>query len=259
MITPVYAHSDRKVGSVPHSSLPAAGLRSFYVRYFFVGMSALTLIVAVTGFFPSVRDIATGEYKPHWFAHVHGAIMTSWLLLFLTQAILAAKGQLRFHRRLGVSGVVHGVMVWLSMGVAIFSFNFAVNYPVGDFSYDILLLGLIGMGQFGFLFVRGILARKTDPAAHKRLLLLPTVLVLQAAIDRMHWLPGLYATAYTRFFYEDALLIPLFIYDAVTLGRIHRSTWQGTAVILVGQVLFSMFFHSLAWHRFWFDFFGSLR
>jgi hypothetical protein len=250
---------DHRAESLATGAPSTSAPRSFFVRYFFVAMAAVTFLVALTGFVPSYQAMATGELKPHWFAHVHGAIMTSWLLLFLTQTFLAAKGQLRFHRRLGIAGAALGVVVWISMGIALFRFTFAGRWPVENIYYDILLQGLLGMVAWGWLFVWALAVRKKDLATHKRLLLLATVMLVQAAIDRMHWLPGLYATVYTKFLYGDLLILPLFIYDAVTLRRVHPATWYGTAIIVGIQVITSIFWASSAWHQFWFDLFNSLR
>jgi hypothetical protein len=88
---------------------------SHTARYFFVGMAILFPIITVIGFTPSYQAMSAGTLSPHWVVHIHGALMTSWLLVFLTQAILAAKGNFKFHRKLGLFSVVLGVLVWLAM------------------------------------------------------------------------------------------------------------------------------------------------
>src|SRR4051812_1958101 len=70
-------------------------------RYFFVGMAILFPVIVFLGFFPSYQSLNDGTLEIHWLTHIHSAIMTSWLLLFLTQTILAATGNLKIHRRLG--------------------------------------------------------------------------------------------------------------------------------------------------------------
>ena len=87
-------------------------------RYFFVGMSVLFILMAIIGFTPSYQGVSNGSLKLHWFAHVHGAIMTSWLVLFLTQSLLAARNNLKYHRRLGQFGFGLGILVYPVMGIA---------------------------------------------------------------------------------------------------------------------------------------------
>lgn len=41
-----------------------------------------------------------------WLLHVHGALMTAWLALFITQSILVETARTDVHRKLGLSGGV---------------------------------------------------------------------------------------------------------------------------------------------------------
>lgn len=221
-------------------------------RYFFMKMAILFLIVALTGFIPSYQMMYSGQMKPHWFAHVHGAIMTSWLLVFFTQSFLAAKGNLKFHRRLGLFSVGLGVIVWLAMGTASIRGRIAYPPPVEDFTWDIMLIELSAMNLFGLFFTWAILVRK-KAAAHKRLLFFATLVLLQAAIDRTRWLPGLDAAFYVRFIYLDVLIIPLLMYDLVTTRRIHKITMIGSMIIIIVQIAVTNTLGSRAWHQFWFN------
>jgi hypothetical protein len=223
-------------------------------RYFFVGMAILFPIIAVIGFAPSYQAMSAGTMSPHWVVHIHGALMTSWLLLFLTQSILAAKGNFKFHRKLGLTAVVLGVLVWLAMASVSAHALIANHPPKEDFFFDLLLMEFYAMATFGLFFTWGILARKKDSAAHKRLLMLATLVILQAAIDRIHWLPMLgIGYPHVFFIYLDTLLIPLLIYDYITLKRIHKITWIGSAFIIAVQLTVSALYGSPAWHQFWFN------
>lgn len=226
--------------------------RSLYARYFFVGMSGVFLLLAALGFGPSYQAVHAGKATLHWFAHVHGAIMGGWLMLFLVQSWLAAKGLLRFHRQLGISAAVFGVLVWITMGVALVRALLVFPPPVEDLNWDTVTLGVAIIFQFGLLFSAGIALRKNG-ALHKRLLLLATIVLLQAAIDRMPWLPGLTGAYWVRFAYLDALLIPLFVYDRLTLGRIHRGSLAGGAFFVAVQTMVAMNVGSPAVHQFWFN------
>jgi hypothetical protein len=75
--------------------------------------------------------------------------------------------------------------------------------------------------------------------------------LIQAAIDRMHWLPGLHTALYIRFFYLDGLLIPLFIYDWIILKHIPKVTWIGALVYVASQVIVTMVWGSPSRHSFW--------
>jgi hypothetical protein len=65
---------------------------------------------------------------------------------------------------------------------------------------------LYGISIFGLFFTSGILARK-NAAVHKRLLFFATLVLMQAAIDRTRFLPGMGTSVYIAFAYLDSLLI----------------------------------------------------
>ncbi|WP_426671504.1 hypothetical protein ACPPVU_09725 [Mucilaginibacter sp. McL0603] len=223
-------------------------------RYFFVGMAILFPVIAVIGFTPSYQAMNAGTLTPHWVVHIHGALMTSWLLVFLAQAILAANGNFKFHRKLGLLSVVLGVLVWLAMATVSAHALIANHPPKEDFLFDLLLMEFYAMSSFGLFFTWGIFVRKKDSAAHKRLLMLATLVLLQAAVDRIHWLPLLgIGYPYVFFLYLDTLLIPLFIYDFFSLRRIHKITLIGSGVIIMLQLSVSLIWGSPAWHQFWFN------
>ncbi|MEO6721553.1 MAG: hypothetical protein ABIN67_14385 [Ferruginibacter sp.] len=230
-------------------------LRPFYVRWFFVGMAIVFPIIAGLGFVPDYIMMSSGAFHAHWFAHLHGAVMTLWLLVFLAQAILAAKGNLNYHRTLGLVAVALGILVWLSTVAADVRSRLANSPPEPDDSWDILLIGLFGSILFALFFGWGMFARK-NAAVHKRLLLLATIVILQAAIDRIRFLPGLNVAVYVRFIYLDLLLVPLVIYDLLTLKRVHKITLIGAACFILLQTAVSVAAGTPAWHKLAFSVFA---
>jgi hypothetical protein len=230
---------------------PAAGKieiqikqRSLYADYFFVAMASLFIVFAVVGFGQDYRLIYAQHITLYWFAHVHGVLLTAWLLIFLTQAILAAKRKLRFHRQLGLFSVVLGVLVWISMGIVIFHAH--IGYPFHkDISWSNVLFLFLTMSLFGLFFTWGIIVRK-NAGAHKRLLFLATLVLISAGFNRVLFSAGVNPTLpWVQFknasgisgpsallLYNDLLLIPLFIYDFVTVRRIHKIT-----IIAVGWII----------------------
>ncbi len=242
------------------ATIPATGQnqnrtapQTFYARYFFVAMAGLFPIIAVIGFTPNVQDIIGGVSKPHWLVHVHGALMSGWLLVFLAQAVLAARGNFRFHRQLGLLAAGLGVIVWITMGAVAMHILIANHPPEGSWLFDLMLGALYLMACFGLFFAWGILVRKKDPAAHKRLLLLATLVTMQTAVDRIHGLPAFgIESPYANFMYLDALLLPLFVYDFTTLRCIHRITWFGLAFIVAAQLSVAALLGTRAWHKFLF-------
>jgi hypothetical protein len=239
--------------SLISNELLGNAVRPARARYFFVSMAIVFIVLAILGFAPSYQLVYSAQMTLHWYAHVHGAIMASWLLLFLTQTILAARGNLNFHKQLGLVSVGVGAIMWLSLFVASIRPRLVDPPPVADVTWDIVLIDVYAITLFATFFIWGVLARR-NPAVHKRLLVLATAVLLQAAVDRMVFLPGMSAAIYVRFIYLDLfLIVPLLIYDLVTTRRIHRITMIGTAIFIVAQCCVSMTWGSLTWHQFWFN------
>jgi len=79
---------------------------------FFTWMAALLLVINLVGFSPTY-------FLRIWFhapalplhVHLHGALFTSWFVLFLIQASLVPRGRLRLHRRLGAAGVALAALI----------------------------------------------------------------------------------------------------------------------------------------------------
>jgi len=217
-------------------------------KYFFVIMAAIFPVISLIGFIPSYVAMNAGEFNIHWSAHVHGALMVGWLIIYILQSWLALKNNFKFHRTLGLYSVALGIIIWCSMGTA--SARALIGYKplIDSFLFDVLVIQLYGMLVFGLFFTWGILLRKNG-AAHKRLLFLATLVLMQAAIDRIHLLQ----VGPLPFVCLDLFLIPLFIYDKITLKRIHPITWTGLMVYIVAQATVIATFGSLAWHTFWFN------
>ena len=241
----------------PVPALIGVTAQTLFVRYFFVGMACLFPVIVLLGFGHEFQDIGTGKIKPHWIVHVHGAVMSGWILVFLAQAILALKSNFKLHRELGMFGAALGVLVWVWMGIVAVYMIIANHPPQGHWYFDLVSGSMFQMVNFGVFFTWGLLARKKNPAAHKRLLLLATLGTLQAAVDRIHWLPLLgIGYPYVFMMYLDLLLIPLVIYDFVTLRRIHRITWFGLAIIAASELSMSVLWGSPSAHKFWYTWFA---
>jgi hypothetical protein len=229
-------------------------------RYLFVALGVIFVATASAGFAPSYRAYAAGTRDIHWFAHVHGALMSAWLAVFVVQASLVAAGAVRLHRLLGLAGAALGATIWLSMCIASVRVRVALDPPLDSFLWDVWLRELALSTIFLTFFVAAILKRR-DPATHKRLMTLATVVLLQAAIDRLPVLREL--TTYSlhfRWLYVGclyALLAPLVAFDLATLGRLHRATLAGLSITLAGFAVVIAVTGRPWWHEFAYGLFNA--
>jgi hypothetical protein len=226
-------------------------------RYFYVAMAILFLVLTFLGFFPSFQAMQQGTLEVNWLVHVHSAIMTSWLFLYLMQTILAATGNLRIHKQLGILSFTLGILVTIVMVLVSFRMIFANHPPEGSFIFDLLLFDFYEIICFSLFFWWGMGIRKKDPASHKRLLTFATFALLIAGIDRLQRNSGFPSLGLEipapSFAYLDVLFIPIFLYDVVTLKRIHKITLIGSAILIFTQAIVCKGDGSPAWHKFWFN------
>lgn len=220
----------------PATRRPGAG------RYFFVALSVFYALVAVVGFAPEV--LGSVDLAHPLIAYLHGALMMAWLLLFIVQASFAATGFLKWHRTLGLTSIGLAAVLWISMGIV------SVGQLSKFKSYEILLVQLIVMVLFGAFFVWGVLARR-NASSHKRLIALATLILLQAAVDRMVWLPDFGLPMYWPFAIRlYPMLVPLFVFDVVSIKRIHPITLIGAGAIVVAHTIISLYATTPGWLNF---------
>lgn len=212
-------------------------------RRFYSGMAIAFAIVAFVGFAPSYYLRTFSDQPPlPWPVHVHGLLFTGWILLLLTQTRLIASHQIRPHRRLGVAGGVLALLMTLSAAVVTFNLmRRAVEIP--EF-LGFLVVPFGALVVFPALVVAAFIWRRR-PDIHKRLMLLATIEIMNAAVDR---LPGVAPAGLTPFYAgTDLFLLALVIYDIVTLRRLHPATIWGGLFLIATQVLRMALMGSGSW------------
>ncbi len=189
---------------------------------FFVGMALAILATVVLGFGPTYfyRGAVLAKL-PSVLVHVHGAIFSSWVILYVVQNVLVAMKKIKWHRTLGTcGGVLAGLMVVLGWATTVENVRRGATPPIftaGEF----LVLNCWGVTLFALLVGWAILKRNEGPA-HKRIMLLATVGILPPAITRfqllMHW-PG-----FAVLLWMLAMALPLVFFDVWTRKRPHYAT-----------------------------------
>lgn len=218
-------------------------------RWIFVFMAALFLATVLVGFVPAslgkIAAVETGQRPPFPpVLHVHAVLMGSWVLLLLAQAGLVAGNRRALHQKLGLASIVlmpGMVVAGLLLVPATFRTVWGLDPALvpGNAIADLkALLANVALMQIrvGILFptfvIWALLLRKQDPATHKRLLILATLMPLTAAIDRIGWLP--IARPFSPDLYMLLWALPLFTYDLLRHGRVPRAylIWLGLFVPL---------------------------
>ena len=157
-------------------------------RRLFVSAAVLIAISVFVGF-SRTHYLHRWFHKPNLslFLHVHAAVMSSWIALFLIQALLIPAGKTAFHRKLGLLGMVLATLVPI-FGVS--ATIMAARREVLAHAQDapivkiVLALELTQMLIFAGFVAAGFLLRKRADF-HKRLMLLATLCMLPNAIVRI--------------------------------------------------------------------------
>jgi hypothetical protein len=155
--------------------------------HFYRVVAVLALAIVLAGFAPSF-------YLKPWFQKpppltallvVHGVVMTAWFALFLVQAQLGARRNLRLHRRLGTFGMGLAATVFV-LGTAVAIIGARLGHSPGPPPLVFLAIPLGDMLVFALLAGAALWYRHRSDI-HKRLMLLAFVGLLTAAIARMPW------------------------------------------------------------------------
>lgn len=194
--------------------------------------------------FPEAATFAA----PEPIFYVHGALNALWMALLIVQSVLIRTGRVRLHRRLGVFGVAlaASIVVVGSLGALV-----GARRPGGFIGLPIPPLQFLGviwpdMILFG-LFVGLAVALRRHSEAHKRLMLLATVNLLEAAIIRIPFDFIADGAPLMGRWLSDGFIVLLAAYDLVSRGRLHPATLWGGLAIVASQPLRWMFARSELW------------
>jgi hypothetical protein len=222
-------------------------------RRFYVGMAATCMGVAVAGFAPTYWvPMAQGTLSVSPITHLHALFFYGWTLLFLAQSWLAASGRLTRHREVGVLGVAMATgMCFVGLGTAINTLKRFEAAGLGDAARPFAIVSVTAIALFAGLFVAAVLHVKR-PDVHKRLMLVATISILQAAIGRWFLvflvpreavgvaglaLPPPVAVTLVPAALTNLLIVAAMIRDHRTRGYVHPAYWAAGAAVLAVQIL----------------------
>lgn len=177
--------------------------------------------------------------------HIHGSLFTAWMFLLVLQTSLVASGRPARHRRVGSIGqflvvpmLVTGTLVSIAAARGQAPLGAAVRageltwVKLGITPIEMLFSNVVSMLFFGVFAGAGLVFRR-NPNAHKRFMVLATIVLLPAAIGRaLITILGVFHPALPLA--STALLVlAMAIYDRRSRGRIHPVTlWAGLALLL---------------------------
>jgi hypothetical protein len=207
--------------------------RSRGERSLYTWVAVLISILVLIGFAPTYYlSSAFGGRKLSVLAHLHGVVMTSWIVLFIVQVRLVAAHRVKLHLRLGVFGVFLTVLVVVVGTIAAVSAAARGSGPKPPLVFLAIPLGDILV--FAILAGTSLYFRR-HPGLHKRLMLLAALSILGSAIARFPL--EFFQTPSGYFGLLDLFVIGSLAYDTIRNHKFNQAFALGALLIIVSQPL----------------------
>jgi hypothetical protein len=193
-------------------------------------------VIAVIGF-------SRTYYLRPWFdaspltgrLHLHGLVLTTWLVFFLVQSTLIPAGRRSLHRRLGFVGVGLAAAVVVTTYLAAIEGAHLDGSRGGITAADRLYSSVVILALFGGFVALGTLFRGR-PDIHKRSMLLATVTIVGPAATRAVVLLVGRGFRDPHVPVMATLLVGALVSDWRTRGRPHWLLLSGGLVLIASQV-----------------------
>jgi len=163
--------------------------------------------------------------------YIHAAMFTSWVLLFIAQAVLVRSRRIEWHRRLGAMGVTLGCFMPLVAIQTALTMT-RLHMAEGDRSQErALILPFFDMLAFSVTLALAAYWRR-KPEYHRRVMLMATCGLTVAAFARFpHWLMP-HALWYLG---VDLLIAAAAVRDWLLMRRVHPVYSYGMPALALGQ------------------------
>ncbi|MBX2966380.1 MAG: hypothetical protein KF845_09560 [Cyclobacteriaceae bacterium] len=190
-------------------------------KHYFQITSILLLILSLIAFSDNlITDVEQESNSDPKFI-IHGLLMFAWFIIFVVQTNFIRKGDYKTHMKWGIAGTIVAFGVFLStvyVFIAVYKDWGAMPYFVKANRFFML--------SFAVLVVLGYLYRQ-NAIKHKRFIYMASLLILEPILSRVT--ENLHIENVEAFIaiVWNGLFISLFVYDWITLKRIHKISWMG--------------------------------
>jgi uncharacterized membrane protein YozB (DUF420 family) len=214
-------------------------------RIFYACMTFVIVTIVFAGFSPSFFMRPLFERPPLIpLAIVHGIVMTTWLVIFITQTSLITANNAKMHRKLGV--VAFG-MIPLMLALAWTMTIVTMNHMPRTFNpLPFMVVPMGDIGLFAILAAAAMYYRR-NPEAHKRLMILANINIVAPAVFRLGF-PQFPPFGFFSFWaVVDVLVLAGPIYDAFRGRKLHPAYLYGGLLIMASQPFRMWFMKTEVW------------
>ena len=219
-------------------------------RRLYILAAILTPLIVLAGFARTyyLKPLFSTPDLPGRIVHLHGIVMTAWVILFIVQVSLVAKRRTRIHQRLGIFGGVLAALV-VVVGILTALYAAARGASPGPPALAFLIIPFGDMFIFAVLIGLALYFRR-KPDVHKRLMLLAAINLLTPAIARIP-LDFITNNGPLAFFgLTDLCLLACVGFDTIKHRRLHKVFLWGSIFLIVMQPLRLLLAGTNAWMNF---------
>ena len=214
-------------------------------RGIYVSAGIVVCALVVTGFWPSYfsKLFSANSGPLTLLVHVHGALMTAWIALFIVQVSLVAAGRADLHRRLGVVGfALLALILVVAVPTSIVATKLGGHHMPGP-ALPALALVSAAFAEFVTLGSLGLIYRHRSDI-HKRLMVVATFAAADAAVARLpfDFLDSLGKVHMAT----DLVLYAVIVIDTVRHRRFYPAFLWGSVFLVAAQAL-SAWISGTAW------------
>lgn len=159
-----------------------------YDRFLYGAVAALFVLLVFAGFARTyyLRLWLGGPPVPTVGVHLHGIVMTAWVLLFVVQVGLISQRRVRLHQRLGYASIgLAALIVVIGVQTALHAARHGSPSTPAGFTEPTFSAVPLGDLLLFVLFFAGAVYSRRNPSRHKGLMLLTVANFLPPAVGRM--------------------------------------------------------------------------
>lgn len=220
---------------------------------FFLGVAILFPLIVLAGFARTYYLKGLFAASPVFsnLVHLHGVLMTTWIVLFVIQVWLISARRVKTHQQLGMAGVALGLlMIPVGLATAIAAAKYGSrSTPANIPPLVFMVVPFFDMLMFITFFGAALYYRRR-PADHKRLILLTVLNFFPPAIGRMP-VAAIAALGPLAFFgIPDVLALSLVGIDRWKNGRLNRVFLYGAILLTLSHPVRLLIGGTALWMRF---------
>lgn len=193
-------------------------------KNFFFYVSIAMLLLSLVGFSDNlIFDVGQKSNSDPKFI-IHGIFFLAWFIILVVQCGYIRKGNIKAHRALGITGMVIGLGVIVStlyVFVAVYKGWSEMPFYVKANRFFTVSFAL---------FILLAYIKRQDGVQHKRFLYIGTLYTLGPILDRVAGKVNIEELMSIELFEAiiwNILFISLFVYDWLSLKKIHIISWAG--------------------------------